>query len=76
MENEIVELVARVFKTDAASLNAGSGPRTLSAWDSAGHMRLIVELEKVFGIEIPDEKISAFVTVGAIAEYIQSVKGA
>ena len=55
-------------------MNAESGPQTIPTWDSAGHRRVIVELQTELDLEIPDEKISEFVTVGAIAEFGQSEK--
>ncbi|HRN51728.1 MAG TPA: acyl carrier protein [Anaerolineales bacterium] len=47
----------------------------LPAWDSMGHMDLMVALETAFGIEITAETISALISVPAILEHIQSKHG-
>jgi len=38
----------------------------LPKWDSLGHLRLILELEKEFGIKIPDERTAEMISVEEI----------
>lgn len=44
----------------------------LPAWDSMGHMDLMVALETAFGIEITAETISALISVPAILQHIEN----
>jgi acyl carrier protein len=47
----------------------------LPAWDSMGHMDLMVALETQFGVEITAETISQLTNVAAIMEHIQAKHG-
>lgn len=47
----------------------------LPAWDSMGHMDLMVALETAFGIEITAETISTLISIPAILEHIQAKNG-
>jgi len=38
-------------------------------------MSIVIDLEDIFGIEIPDRHISKFVTVGDIVEYLKERTG-
>lgn len=68
MQQRLHQLIARQFKVDAAALTAESGPDTISTWDSAGHMNLVLELEKEFGVRFDDDEVVELVSVGAIAD--------
>lgn len=65
------QLLARVFKVDAASITSESGPHTIPAWDSAGHMNLILELEKEYGVQFGDDEVVELVNVEAITTALQ-----
>ena len=67
MGGRISEIVERVFQLPSASLTAESGPHTIAAWDSAGHLKLILELEKQFSIQFDDEEVSELISVPAIS---------
>ena len=68
MSPRLAQLIARVFKVSADSLAPDSGPHSIAAWDSAGHMNLIAELEKEFGVQFTDDDVIELVSVEAIAE--------
>jgi acyl carrier protein len=76
LETEIFERVQPVI---AAALNvhrAEITPETqfgdLPAWDSMGHMELIVSLEAEFGIAVNADTISELVTVAAICNAVRT----
>ena len=70
MQPRIASVIARVFKISADSVNAESGPHTIPAWDSAGHMNLVLELEREFGVRFADEDVVEMIGVEAIAAAI------
>ena len=68
MSPRLAQLIARVFKVSAESVAPDSGPHSIATWDSAGHMNLIAELEKEFGVQLTDDDVVELVSVEAIAE--------
>ena len=66
MQDQIRNVLAHVFKVAASSLTATSGPHDIPAWDSAGHMRLILELEQEFNVQFTDAEVVELVSVAAI----------
>ena len=67
MENRLRQIIARVFKVSADTLAPDSGPHSIPAWDSAGHMNLILALEKEFGVQFGDDEVVELVSLEAIA---------
>jgi len=46
----IEEVFATVLRVDASQLTEASSPATMKKWDSLRHMKLVVALEKAFGV--------------------------
>lgn len=68
MSSRLSSVVARTFKVPAESLAPESGPHTIPAWDSAGHMSLVLELEKEFSIQFDEDEVVELVSLEAISE--------
>lgn len=64
-----------VFKAAPEDITADLQFGELLAWDSMGHMDLMVGLETAFGVEITAETISTLISVPAILAHIQSKNG-
>lgn len=67
MQSRIAAVLARTFKIPAEAVTAESGPHSIAAWDSAGHMNLVLELEKEFGVRFGDDDVVEMISVGDIA---------
>ncbi len=64
------ETLARVFQLSAAEagdLRMGLHP----LWNSMGHMQLIVELEKEFGLRFPTYEIAELLSTEAIIKAVE-----
>ncbi len=72
MNTQVIDIIAATFSIEGASLQPSSGPHDIPGWDSAGHMRMIMELEDAFDLEIPDDQIARFITVEVINAFIES----
>ena len=76
MSEEVLEqvrqTVAEVFFVDAAEVSAESSPESISAWDSIGHLNLILALEQKFGHTFDPEQIPQLTTIAAIAEAVSA----
>jgi len=72
---QLQSVFADVFKLSPDEITVETQFGDLPAWDSMGHMDLMVALETTFGIEITAETISALISVPAILEHLQSKNG-
>lgn len=61
-------VVARVLGVAPASIDADSGPHSIPAWDSAGHVNLILALEQEFGVTFDEDEVVELVSVEAIVQ--------
>jgi len=66
MDSRLPAIVSRLFHVNAGDLTPESGPTTIAAWDSAGHMNLILALEQEFGIQFGDDEVGELISIGAI----------
>ena len=55
IEDSVIALVAKIIKT---TVNRDGAAGTLSEWDSLAQMKIIIQLEKTYNIEIEDEDIA------------------
>jgi acyl carrier protein len=60
----------RLSEADAARIDARVSAADLAAWDSLGHVRLILALEKRFGVQFADESVVNLVSVDAILAFL------
>ena len=72
--NEVCQTIAEVFLLEEAGVSAESTPETISAWDSMGHLNLILALEQKFGVSFDPDQIPKLITVAAIAEAVSAQK--
>ena len=66
MNLRLRQLIARVLKVAPDSLSPDSGPHSITAWDSAGHLNLVLELEKEFGVQFDEDEVVDLIDLQAI----------
>lgn len=71
IDQRVRQTLARVFQLApdevAGDLSMGSNPR----WDSMGHMQLLMELEREFGVTFPTYEIAELLSIGAITKAVE-----
>jgi acyl carrier protein len=77
--NNDPQLVSRVqhviedtFKVPPGS-NQSYAMGAVPGWDSLGHMRLVIELESVFGVTFPTYTLSELTSVPAIVKALKDL---
>ncbi len=60
-------LVATELGLDPAAVGPDAGIGTLPQWDSLGHMRILLAIERRLGRELDAETAVAIATVGDVA---------
>ena len=72
IEARVRNVIARMFQLSPqeaeGELRMGNPP----SWDSLGHMELILQLEKEFGLRFPNFAIAELVSVPAIVTAIKT----
>jgi len=64
------ELVAEALETPLDQITPQLEFGGIQAWDSMGHMSIMMLLEEKFGVEIDAEKIAALTSIPAICAYV------
>lgn len=67
----VQSLMAEVFQVDAATVALDTQFGDFPAWDSMGHMDLLMALESQFGVPVTAETISELTSVGAILQQLE-----
>ena len=71
---EVRQTVAEVFAVDLEQVTADSSPESIEAWDSIGHLNLILSLEGRTGVNFDPEKVPQLTTVQALADQIAALR--
>ena len=61
-----------VFDEDDIEVTASTTANDISEWDSLRHIRLIIAVEKEFGIKFLTSEVNDFKNVGELVAMIQS----
>jgi acyl carrier protein len=72
--DEVQQTVAEVFALDAAEVSAESSAESIPAWDSLGHLNLILALEQRFDISFDPEEVPKLTSVAALAEAVSQLQ--
>ncbi len=74
MLTEIKAILAKHLKIDPDTINENTNLLEDLGADSLDLVEIIMEFETKFGLEIPDEDILKFKTIGDAIEYIEAHK--
>jgi acyl carrier protein len=72
---QVRRTVADVFALDAGSVTDATSPETTSAWDSIGHLNLILAVEQEFGVSFDPNQIPKLTSIQALADAIAAGRG-
>lgn len=67
-EQNIVELVSTIVKRP---VDGESSAENMPEWDSLAQMKIIIELERAYEIEVEDEWIAKLNSVSTIVSYLE-----
>jgi acyl carrier protein len=64
IDHKLKEVVFRTFVGFEGDVTEDLGPETVDAWDSMGHLNLIMNIQERFGVEFDFSEIMAVETIG------------
>lgn len=62
------EVIAKVFGMPVAEVNDDTSNKTIDAWDSYGHLTLILELEATYGVSLSPEEVFNIISVRSVKQ--------
>lgn len=65
------EVFRDVFGADDLTITRQLTAADVSGWDSLTHVRLILEVEKAFGIRFTTSEVASFENVGELADAVE-----
>lgn len=60
-----------VFADDTMVINAGLAAKDVAGWDSLNHIRLMLSVQKAFGVKFTAHEIAQLKNVGQLADLVQ-----
>jgi len=73
---ELIPIFRSVFDDDNLMITPLSAAQDINGWDSLAQIRLIISIEKGFGIKFSAKEISSLQNVGDMVKLINSKKNA
>ena len=64
------QLVAQTLNVPYQQVDESSTPDSLSAWDSVGHLSLVIAIEKHYAIQLAPEAIAEMNSIGEIRQLL------
>ena len=62
------EVIAKVFGMPVAEVNDDTSNKAIGAWDSYGHLTLILELEAAYGVSLSPEEVFNMISVRSVKQ--------
>jgi len=72
MEQKLIAVVAAALGVPTSGLELETTADEVEAWDSMGHIHLMVALEDTFDIRLEVEDFSKLTSVTAMLDYLKS----
>lgn len=65
---EFLDELCDALGRDPGSLSRDDTPETVKEWDSMGHLSMIAVIDDVLDVDVTDEEIRNFATMGQLIE--------
>jgi acyl carrier protein len=75
MNTQLKRLIAELFRCDITDLADSTGPGDIPGWDSLGHVALMAEIHKQFGMHVPVEDAIEMESIADLVEILERLQG-
>jgi acyl carrier protein len=75
MKTKLLQLMVDLFKCDIDDLTDATGPGDVPGWDSLGHVALMAEIHKQFGMHVPVEDAIEMGSIADLLEILERLQG-
>lgn len=73
--DRLLDVFESLFGAEAVGLSDEDGMHTVSAWDSAGHLNLIMAIEAEYGLQFDPADFAELTSIGEIRRRIAGLQG-
>ena len=70
MDQRIAEAFSAVFQLSPEQVTDALSPQDVAGWDSLGHMRLVTQLQELFGVEFEVDEVMRMENVAEIKKVL------
>ena len=71
LDERVRAIVADSLNLPMTAITDATGPGNPAAWDSLGHLNVVIGLEQEFGVSFDPDDVEAMTTVDAIIELLR-----
>jgi len=71
MPDRLQQVFREIFSDDTLVITDETTAADIPAWDSLAHINLMFAIENEFEVEIPDDRLGSFATVGELRGYLE-----
>ena len=71
MIDRLIRVIAEELDVDPETLDAASSMESVEAWDSLGHLNVILAVEEAFGVRFAPQDMPKLRSVAALADGIR-----
>lgn len=71
----VTEVFRDVFDTEGITLGRETTAADVAGWDSLMHVRLVIAIEKAFGVRFSSSEVAAFANVGDMVDALNRKQG-
>ncbi|MCK9895601.1 acyl carrier protein [Frankia sp. AgB32] len=75
VQNRLQQIFREIFADDDLVVSDAMTADDVPGWDSLAHINLIYAVEREFAIQIADDRLASFATVGDMREHIEELSG-
>ncbi len=68
--SDFLNFIASVLRVSANSIDLDTAYGSIPQWTSIMHLRLVMEIEEKYGVDIPIDEIAAIQTIGGFLKYV------
>lgn len=76
LKSDIIEIFEDVMDLDEAEIDDATTAEDVEEWDSLSHVRLLVAIERAYGIKFTNAEIEALKQFGDIVSLVRAKKAA
>ena len=69
---DFIEFIAGVMDVEPSQLSEDTADGSIEKWDSLMHMRLVMEVEEEYDVEIPIDEVPDIKTIKDLYRYTQA----
>lgn len=75
VQDRLQRIFQEIFANDDLVVSDAMTAADVPGWDSLAHINLIYAVEREFSIQIADDRLASFATIGDMREHIEELSG-